>query len=145
MKSAPAIAFDYRISQLLMVAVWVAAILAGFALAMSGMPWWCKLVVGMAAATYLLLVVRREYWRMPKRVVWQAAGHWTLLDRDEREQAASLRSVTLRGSWIFLSLDVEDRLPLRLVLAPDNCDADARRRLRVRLAQSDREPSAHAA
>jgi len=41
----------------------------------------------------------------------------------------------VRANWITLNLRRTDGARVTLVLAPDNSDADVRRRLRVRLAR----------
>ena len=142
MKSVPAIAFDYRLSADVTAAILGVAVAAALALAASGIAWWCKVLVGIAAGIYVIAALRRERVRAPARVVWQPAGYWRVVDRDRVEHVAELRSATVRGSWVFLNLRCDGADPLRLILTPRNCDADVRRQLRVRLARSADEADA---
>jgi len=137
MKSAPAIAFDYRLSRRLLFAVCAVSALAVTALMLSGLPRWGKWILGIAVVGYVISGMRRERDRAPKRAAWRADGDWRLVFSDGFQTSAGIRSAALRGGWIFLNLRIENDSPVRLVLAPDNCDADTRRRLRVRLAQTD--------
>jgi toxin CptA len=54
-----------------------------------------------------------------------------------QDHAASLRQASVRGGLIVLRFASPLRRTTTLVLLPDNCDADTRRRLRVRLARAD--------
>jgi toxin CptA len=135
MKSAPAIAFDYRPSRWLVLAVGAVALLALAAVALSGLDLWMKLVLGVVAGVYSIHAVWR-FLRAPARHVgWHEAGHWRISDAHDVEHVAELQHAVVRGGWIVLSLRRSDGERVRLVLAPDNCDADIRRRLRVRLAR----------
>ncbi len=134
MKSAPAIAFDYRPSRRLMLAVVLVCILAMLALWLSGLPWWGKLGLIPAAVAYAVATWLRMNRNAPGRVAWQAEGHWNLLDAQQRTRAVELESAVVRGNWIFLNFRRRNSEPVRIVLGPDNCEADTRRRLRVRLA-----------
>ena len=135
MKSAPAIAFDYRPSRRVAAGIATMALLAVVAGAFSGIGLWMRLAVGFASCGYAALVLRRFIASPARRVAWHEAGHWRMLDADGQEHVAELRHAVVRGAWIVLSLRLTDGRSIALVLAPDNCAADIQRRLRVRLAR----------
>ena len=132
MKSATAIAFDYRPSRWLLAAIMVIAALALASIAFSGAPAWAKIGLcilaggwaGFAATRFLRLAIARA--------AWQPGGHWRVTDGDGNEYVAELHRAVARGAWIVLNLRHGDKR-VTLILGPDNCDADTRRRLRVRL------------
>jgi toxin CptA len=132
MKSAAAIAFDYRPSRLLAAAVIAVTALAVASVALSGMAPWLKLIAGTAACGYSGVVLRAFLRAGPCRIAWLAAGHWRV-QGIAGERTAELRGASVRGPWIVLRLYGNNRKTDAFVLAPDNSDADTRRRLRVRL------------
>jgi len=139
MKSAGAIAFDYRPSRLVAAAIVAVLLLALGAIGLSGFGSWPALVLAVLAGAYAAFELRR-FWRAPaRRLAWQEAGHWRIADRDGHEHTAELRGAVVRGGFVALDLRSEGRR-VPIVLAPDNCDADLRRRLRVRLARAADEP-----
>jgi hypothetical protein len=134
MKSAAAIAFNHRPSRWIAAAIGAMLALALSALALSDIAALPKLLVGTAALAYGALELRRFIGTPVRRLAWHEAGHWRIVLRDGTEHNAELRHAVVRGAWIVLVLQWGTaRLPL--VLAPDNCDVDTRRRLRVRLAR----------
>jgi toxin CptA len=136
-KSVPPIAFDHTPSSLLILALLIAAMLAGVSLAISGIPTPAKAIIAIAAAVYFGISLRRFLLRAPLRVVWQSSGRWTLVDRRRRESDAELIRATVRGEWILMELRRTDRARIALALAPDNTDAETRRALRVRLSRNE--------
>lgn len=117
----------------------VAAVVA---LGASGLPPWLK-VLGGAAAGICGVVAGVRLLRVPvRRCAWHAGGEWRVRDADGIEHAASLRHATMRGPLIALVLSAGPLRDIALVLLPDNCDADTRRRLRVRLSRSRDAPGA---
>ena len=143
MKSAAAIAFDHRPSRWIAAAAAAVLAIALAAIAASGIGAWLQWPLGVAAAAYAAFEVRRFLSSPVQRLAWHEAGHWRVLLRDGAEHTAELRHAIVRGAWIVLILQRgAARLPI--VLGPDNCDADTRRRLRVRLgrAPSDLQPAA---
>ena len=136
MKSATAIGFDYRPSRWLLAAIIVMAALALAAIALSGAPAWTKAGICVAAGAWSGIALGR-FWRPPVvRAAWQAGGHWRVAAADGREFTAELVRGVARGAWIVLNLRRSDGRHLALILGPDNCDADTRRRLRVRIASA---------
>lgn len=136
MKPAPAVAFDLRPSR------WVgAAALAVIALAAAA-PWLSSLPAPVDAAASLAVLALGAWalWRHAhprfRRAAWRESG-WTLVDRERREHAAVLESHARLGALLALDFRHEPRARFRFVLAPDNLDADARRRLILVLARGD--------
>lgn len=135
MKSSIAIAFDYRPSRGLLAAIAVMATLALLAVVVSGMPTPAKAALCVAAASWAGIAAGR-YWRpLVRRAAWQPGGHWRVSDADGREFTAELVRGVARGAWIVLNLRRSDGRNVALILGPDNCDADVRRQLRVRLSR----------
>ena len=135
MTSAPAIGFEYRPSRWLGRLVLAMAVLAAVAL------WLCALALALKlAASLLLFVAATRTWRTlarsPLRAAgWSQQGGWSLRMADGEDVAASLRAFRVAGEqavWLHLSTAGHGRYSL--LLAPDNSDADIRRRLRMRLA-----------
>jgi toxin CptA len=134
MTSAPAIGFEYRPSRLLPRALVVVAMLAALAVMLSALQLWLK--------PLLLLVVLVATWRAIRRLVtnpiaaagWSADNAWTLRLLDQEDIPATLASFRVLGALVWLRLQTVERGVQVLLLAPDNSDADIRRRLRMRLA-----------
>jgi len=133
MKSAPAIVFDYRPSRLLQCVLIGVGVLAMLAALASGVPSWAKALLGIAALGGAARALRRLRNPVVRRCAWHASGHWRVRDAGGQDHPASLLQASVRGALIVLRL----RSPLQgssaLVLLPDNCDSETRRRLRVRL------------
>jgi toxin CptA len=142
MKSAPAIAFDYRPSRRVAAGIVVIALLALVAVALSGIDPWIGSAIGFAACGYAALALWRFLASAVRRVAWHEAGHWRILDAEGRERVAELQHAVVRGAWMAFALRLADGRRVGLVLAPDNCTADVRRRLRVRLARVGEVPAA---
>jgi toxin CptA len=136
MKSAAAIGFDYKPSRVFaacIVAVWLLALLA---VAQCGLAVWLKVVLALGASLYVASALR-NFLRPPFRhLLWHAAGHWRAFDVGGHEHVAELRHATVLGGLVLLSFNVPSIGKASIVLLPDNCDADIRRRLRVRLARA---------
>ena len=137
MKSATAIAFEYRPSRWLLAAILVAAALALASIALSGIPAWAKTGSCVLAGGWAGFALGRFLRRQMVRAAWQPGGHWRVTDGDGNEHVAELHHAVARGVWIVLNLRRSDGKRLALILGPDNCDADTRRRLRVRLAGAE--------
>ena len=135
MKSAAAIAFDYRPSRWLAAAIVLVDVFALVAVAASGIPWAFKLALACAACAYTAWSVRRFLRAGIRRAAWHEGGHWRVADGDGTEHVAELESGIVRGGWIVLRLRRTDGQRVALVLGPDNSNADTHRRLRVQLAR----------
>lgn len=136
MKSAPAIAFDYRPSRSVAAAIVTIASLAIVAVVLSGIDPWIRLAVGFAACGYATLALWRFLASPVRRVAWHEAGHWRVVQADGQDRVAELRQAVVRGAWITLILRLTDGKDVALVLAFDNSDAELRRCLRVRLTRT---------
>lgn len=137
MKSVPAIAFDYRPSRCLLLAIAAIIALALVAIALCGLNSWIKFALAVLALAY----AAHASWRFVHppfvRIIWHPAGHWRLRDAAGREQVGELRHAVVLGVLIVLVLHAGSKRTCSFVLLPDNSDAEARRRLRVRLARAD--------
>ncbi len=140
MKSAPAIAFDYRpcrgialaIAGMTVVAV-VAAVASGLALAL-------KLPIAMAALVYGTLALKR-HWRPETVRIARGEAGWLLVDGVGKENVVALVDHAHRGFLLMLGFRKEDGPILRFMLTPDNCDADLRRRLLLTVAAGKDPPA----
>ena len=137
MKSARAIAFEFRPSRRVALAVCAVAALAIAGLCMTALAWWIEAVLGGVAALYAGLALRRFLAAPTRRAAWFEAGHWRLADAAGSETSAELEHAIVRGPWIILQLRRSDRRIVRMLLAPDNSSAEDRRRLRVRIARGE--------
>lgn len=134
MTSAPAIGFEYRPSPWLRRVLVLAAALALLAVALSALSVWLQLLLAMLVvlATWQ---ARRRLAACPVVAAGWSAGHaWTLRLRDHADVPATLASFRVLGAFVLLRLHTAERGVQVLLLAPDNSDADIRRRLRMRLA-----------
>jgi toxin CptA len=137
MKSAPAIAFDYVPSRWLLAALIAVSGLALLGIALSGVSLWLKGVLALAACVCAGRAIAGLHKPPIRRCTWYESGHWRVRDASGRELEASLRQASVRSGCIVLRLQSALARSSTLVLLPDNCDADTRRRLRVRLARGD--------
>lgn len=135
MKSAPAIAFDYRPSRWLVAVMCVIALLALAAIALCGLNVWYKIALALVTIAYAALTLQRFVSPQFTHVTWHAAGHWRVRDAADREQIAELQRSTVLGGLIVLALRIGPKSSIALPLLPDNCDAETHRHLRVRLAR----------
>ncbi|MBS0567472.1 MAG: hypothetical protein JSS59_08695 [Proteobacteria bacterium] len=137
MKSVPAIAFDYRPSRWLLLALALIATFALAAIALCGLNPWIKLALAASTLAYAL----HSSWRFRHppfaHVMWHSAGHWRLRDAAGSEQIGELDHAVVLGALIVLTLRVDPKRVCSFVLLPDNVDEEIRRRLRVRLARAD--------
>jgi toxin CptA len=134
MTSAPAIGFEYRPSPGYRVVLIAVAALAMLALSLSALSWWIamplSLVVLMAAAH-----TARRIARSPIAAAgWGADDSWTLHLSSHEDVPATLASFRVLGALVLLRFKTARHGTHTLLLAPDNSDADIRRRLRMRLA-----------
>ena len=141
MKSAPAIAFDCRPSRWLLGALASVSLLALIALAAAGLALWLKLVAAAALCAYAGRALTGLIRHPVRRCAWHDSGHWRVRDAAGEEHAAILLHATIRGPLIALVLLAGPLRKTALILLPDNCDAETRRRLRVRLARASVEAS----
>ena len=134
MTSAPAIGFDYSPSRLLQRGLLLVAALAVLATMLCALPLGFRLLL----VILVLLVTWRAHRRLAAPVVvaagWSDGSDWTLRMTDNEDIPASLASFRVLGVFVLLRLRWARQGTCMLLLAPDNSDADIRRRLRMRLA-----------
>jgi toxin CptA len=134
MTSAPAIGFEYRSSCWLTRLPAAVLVLALLALASCGLAGWLKLLLATTATGLWLHALRHRSDTGVTAAGWAAGdGGWSL-HRGGRDAPATLASFRVLGAVVLLRLREGDRRITTLLLAPDNSDADIRRRLRMRLA-----------
>ena len=134
MISAPAIGFEYRPSRWLPRLLLAIAILAVLAALLSGFSWWLKAALLVAVVLVAYRAVRRWSISPVRAAGWSGEGGWSLRLADHSDLPATLASFRVLGACILLRLRVAPLGEQVLLLAPDNSDADIRRRLRMRLA-----------
>ncbi|WP_430389418.1 protein YgfX [Dyella sp. 20L07] len=137
MTSAPAIGFEYRPSRWMARVLLLFSLLALFALCLSALSLWLKFVLSMLLAV-MFWRARRRFANTPVIAAgWGREGEWSLHLKDGSDTSASLNASRVMGDKaIWLQLCAPGRGRWALLLAPDNSDADIRRRLRMRLALS---------
>lgn len=136
MKSAPSIAFDYRPSAGVAAATLAVALLAALAPWSSGAPFALRIALSLAAVVGAAFALRRHRNPPFRRVVHRASG-WHLVDREGCEHAATLRAHRSLGALLVLDWRYATRTHFRVLIAPDNLDADTRRRLVLLLARGE--------
>lgn len=147
MKAPPAVAFECRASWMLVAAIVVVALLAIFAVSISGGAHWLRsaLIIFICAIGGVALV--RPLRPRVRTLLWRADGGVELGLRDTaledgRPVQAAVQSARVMGPLIVLTLRWPPRERVSLWLLPDNLDADTRRRLRMRLGASGVDASA---
>ncbi|WP_426689717.1 protein YgfX [Rhodanobacter ginsengiterrae] len=134
MTSAPAIGFEYRPSPLLRGVLVLVAALALLATLASMIAWWSKLLLAAAVLLATWMALRHLATGSVAAAGWSADQAWTLRLRNHEDVPATLGSFRVLGGFILLRLRTGEHGVQVLLLAPDNSDADTRRRLRMRLA-----------
>lgn len=136
MTSAPAIGFEYRPSRWLGRLLFLVSVLATLAVWISAAPWLAKLAISVAIGVALWRALLRWTGVPVQAAGWGRDGRWSLRLRGDQDCTATLASYRVIGTQaVWLRLSQADRGHATLLLAPDNSDADIRRRLRMRLAQ----------
>lgn len=133
MKSAPAIAFDFRPCPYISAATATVAMLALFGIALCGLDNWLKLVLAILAIVLAALGLRGHLLPGFTRMA-RGEGGWLLVGVDGNEQTASLHAHVRRGPLLVLDMRDTTERRLRIVLTPGNSDAELRRRLILILA-----------
>ncbi|MEW9623457.1 hypothetical protein [Rhodanobacter geophilus] len=141
MTSAPAIGFEYRPSRWLPRLLWALTVLAILAIALCGLPVGLKLPLAALVVLLVFRVVRRWSASPVHAAGWNGEGGWSLRLADHSDVPAMLASFRVLGAVILLRLHAPSLGEQVLLLAPDNSDADIRRRLRMRLAMVQAGPA----
>lgn len=136
MKSAPTIAFDYRLSRWVAIAAIVILIAALIALWLTNLPLVVQVGVSLVVAANGVVALRRYLAAPFGRIACRASG-WTLVDALQVEHAATLASHMAVGAWIVLTFRLDRRRRFRAVIGPDNLDTDTRRRLILLLSRAE--------
>jgi hypothetical protein len=134
-RSAPALAIDLRPSRRIAALAVLGTALAVAAPWASGMPLPARLALDLAVAACGGFAIRRFLAPAFTRLAFRESG-WTLVDREGGEVPAVLRGHARLGPCIALDFVCDRRRRFRAVFAPDNLDADARRRLILVLARA---------
>ncbi|QNK00828.1 hypothetical protein [Dyella telluris] len=136
MTSAPAIGFECRPSRWLIRLLSLVSLLAVISVWLSAIFWVAQLLI----SVWVVFALRQASLRLSSAPVdaagWARDGSWTLrlpAGDDVVAELAGFRVVGEVAVWLRWSLP--GRRPVSVLLAPDNSDADIRRRLRMRLAQ----------
>jgi toxin CptA len=135
MTSAPAIGFEYQPSRWPgRVFLWVTT-LAVLAVWLSAIPFWLKGVLIACAVLAAWRAIARLAHPVVKAAGWTRDGGWSLRMVAGEDMPATVISSRVAGDRVvWLHLATPKQGPISLLLAPDNSDADIRRRLRMRLA-----------
>lgn len=140
MKSAPAIAFDFRPSRGIAMAITGMTLLAILAISLSGLsaPWtWLLAIMAFAHGSWSL----HRHLRPGAVRIAHGEGGWLLVDSDGNESPVVLVDHAHPGFLLMLGFRMDGGPIQRFVLTPDNCDAELRRRLLLMIA-ANRELSA---
>ncbi|WP_300619249.1 protein YgfX [Dokdonella sp.] len=140
MTSAPAIAFDLNPSRRIGAAAVVVGLLASAAPWLTGLPLPPRLLLSFAAVVLAGFSLHR-FLRPPFRRAARHASGWTLVDRRGDEHPAILETPVRLGSVLALDFRFGTRQRFRFVVAPDNLDAETRRRLALLVARADAAPT----
>jgi len=134
MRSAPAIGFEYQPSR------WVPRILGVVVVLAAMATWFCGAPLA-ARITLVAVTLASGAWgahrlRRPPiyAVGWSGQSGWTVRGLDGADDTAVLASFRVVRQVVLLRLMTHRYGTFTLWLAPDNSDADTRRRLRMRLA-----------
>ncbi|KRE92428.1 hypothetical protein ASG87_00470 [Frateuria sp. Soil773] len=143
MASAPAIGFEYRPSTGMARLLAGMAVLAAVAVLCCGLDGWLKALLVPAIALAAWRAVRAHAGLPVTAAGWAGDGRWTLRLRPGGDVPATLVSHRAWGNVIWLRLHCGPVGRPVLLLAPDNSDADIRRRLRMRLAAGQAAAAPH--
>ncbi|MGA9422029.1 MAG: hypothetical protein WBW61_06670 [Rhodanobacteraceae bacterium] len=136
MKSAIAVAFDYRASFALAACAVAIMGLASVAVLTCALP----LTLSIAGAMVPWLAGALALWRFRhpslRRIAYGESG-WVAVTSGDDEEPVLLRGHTRCGPLQRLDFVRGDGRRLRIVLTPDNADTDTRRRLRLILERAE--------
>jgi toxin CptA len=134
MTSAPAIGFEYSPSRWLPRVSIAVATLGLLAVGACALPVWIKLSLVVIVLLATWRSVRATAASIVAAVGLSADNDWTLRLTSYEDVPATLASFRVLGAFVLLRLRTADLGTQVVLLAPDNSDADTRRRLRMRLA-----------
>ncbi len=134
MTSAPAIGFEYLPSRVLRRVLIAICVLAMSAIILFAAAAWLKGLLLVASVLLTWRAIKRLSHPATVAVGWSGDSGWTLRLRDNADVAATLLSFRVIAAFVLLRLRTDEHGVQVVLLAPDNSDADIRRRLRMRLA-----------
>ncbi|HET9835815.1 MAG TPA: protein YgfX [Rhodanobacteraceae bacterium] len=136
MRSAPAIGFEHRLSRTLSVCIVLLTALAVTAIALSGLPPWMSEIMATAALAYGGLALWRYRHPRVTALTWRSDGSVSIRLAGRAGESVEVQGVLQDARVLGFLIVLHLRWPggrAGLWILPDNLDADARRRLRVRL------------
>ena len=136
MKSAPGIAFDYRASRWIAVAVLAVVFAAAASPWLSDVSWQPALILSLAALIVGASALKRFLQGDVRRIAYRGSG-WRLVDAAHGEHPVELSAHKRLGDWLVLDFRRASRRRFRALLGPDNLDAETRRRLILLLARAE--------
>lgn len=136
MKSVPTIAFDYRASHRIAAALVLVFCAAAIAPWLSALPAAGGAVVSAAVVALGARSLHALLHPGFRRIAYRASG-WTLVDVARTEHEALLESHARVGALIALHFRHGPRARFHALLAPDNLDAETRRRLILLLSRAE--------
>ena len=134
MTSAPAIGFEYQPSRVFRRLLIFAGALVVLSIALCALAPLLKCAVLAAVLLAIGQSARRAMNSPVAAAGWSADNSWTLRLAWQEDVPAILGSFRVLGPFVLLRLQTAGHGVQVLLLAPDNSDADIRRRLRMRLA-----------
>jgi toxin CptA len=139
MKSAPSIAFDYRPSGTIAVAIVALTMLSLAGVSASGLAPVMKWSIAIVALACAARALRRHLAPGFVRVA-RGAGGWLLVDGDGAQSPVMLAAHVRRGFLLVLEFRQPGAGRCHAILTPDNTDAELRRRLALVLAAGEPAP-----
>lgn len=136
MKSVPTIAFDYRASRGVAAALLLVCCAAALAPWLSALPVAGRIAVSVAVVALGVRATRALLHPPFRRVAYRSSG-WMLVDVAAGEHEVLLESHARLGAVIVLRFRLGPRERFYAVLAPDNLDAEMRRRLILLLSRAE--------
>jgi toxin CptA len=134
MTSAPAIGFEYRPSRAFQRVLGGMTALALLALMLTDLALWLQVAVSIIVLLAAWRAVRGMAHSPVVAAGWGDEHRWTVHLASHEDVFATLASHRVLGPFVLLRLKTVENREHALLLAPDNTDADIRRRLRMRLA-----------
>ncbi|MEO5561637.1 MAG: protein YgfX [Dokdonella sp.] len=136
MKSVPTIGFDYRPSRGIAAALLLVCAAAMLAPWLSALPASGSAVVSVTVVALGVRAARALLYPSFRRVAYRASG-WMLVDLANQEHEVLLESHARLGAMIALRFRHGPRERFNALLAPDNLDAETRRRLILLLSRAE--------
>ncbi|MEO7064753.1 MAG: hypothetical protein ABI082_13400, partial [Dokdonella sp.] len=101
-----------------------------------GLPLPARVALSLSVIACAAFALHRFWNPRFQRIAYRTSG-WAVVDGDGNEHAAVLESHAHLWVLLALGLRIGPGVRLRVVLTPDNLDADSRRRLVLMLARAE--------